>query len=246
MPLRRARQLLLIALILLGIAAVYFFLFTTTGQRLRADPRALGVDFHHLVSRHPILSLLLMIVIYVLLTSLMAPVWWVQVLAGYAFGFTWGTVYSVLAATCGAVVAFAISRFVAADFFHQRVESHLSRLRRIDDHLGNNGLLVVMVIRLLHFIPFGISNYLFGLTPIRMVDVAVGTALGAIPSIMIPVAAGADPQMLKLDNARFWLPLMGLNIILLIPPLLRFWFQREARRSLSNPTCPPPVDEDRG
>lgn len=246
MPLRRARQGLLIALLLLGIGALYFFIFTTTGQRLRADPRALGDHFHHLVALHPFVAPLLMILAYILLTSLMAPVWWVQVLAGYAFGLTWGTVYSVLAATCGAVVAFSISRFVAADLYHERIEAHLVRLRRIGDTLGNNGLLVVMVVRLLHFLPFGISNYIFGLISIRWVDVAIGTALGAIPSIMIPVAAGADPQMLKLSNARFWLPLMTLNVILLVPPLLRYWVQRRERQRLSAPTCPPPVDESRG
>ncbi len=246
MPLRRARQYLLIALLLLGLGALYFFIFTPTGQWLRGDPRALGAHIHQWVAFRPFAAPLLMIVAYILLTALMAPVWWVQVLAGYAFGLTWGTVYSVLAATCGAVVTFAISRFIAADFFQQRVESHLARLRRIDDTLGNNGLLVVMVVRLLHFLPFGISNYLFGLTRIRILDVAIGTALGAIPSIMIPVAAGADPQMLKLNNARFWLPLMTLNVILLIPPLLRYWVQRRERQRLSTPTCPPPVDESRG
>jgi uncharacterized membrane protein YdjX (TVP38/TMEM64 family) len=229
--LRRARQILLIALLLLALGAVYFFVFTATGHRLRSDPRALGADFHQIVARHPVLAPLLMIGLYILLTALMAPVWWVQVLAGYAFGLTLGTLYCIIAATLGAIAAFGLSRFLAADFFHEKIESHLARLRRIDQTLGNNGLLVVMAVRLVHVLPFGLSNYLFGLTQMRRIDVIVGTALGVIPSLLIPVAAGTDPRLLKLSNGRFWLPLLGLNVLLLIPPLLWYWFQRRRRRA---------------
>lgn len=235
MPLRRARQILLVVLGLLILGAVYFFLFTATGHRLRADPRGLGEDFHRLVAAHPVLVPLLMIGLYVLLTAVMAPVWWVQVLAGYAFGLAPGTLYCVIAATAGAIVAFHLSRFLAADFFHDKIESHLARLRRMDEVLGNNGLLVVMAVRLIHFLPFGLSNYLFGLTKIRAVDVVVGTALGVIPSIIIPVAAGADPRMLKLNNPYFWLPLITLNLLLLLPPLLQYGLRRRRSRRDTSP-----------
>src|SRR6185436_6076927 len=104
------------------------------------------------------------------LTILGLPVWWLQILAGYGFGLLMGVIWSQIGATLGATTVFQISRWLGADWFHQKVESKATKLKAIDERLGHNGLLVVMAVRLMHFLPFAISNYLFGLTTITAID----------------------------------------------------------------------------
>jgi uncharacterized membrane protein YdjX (TVP38/TMEM64 family) len=85
-----------------------------------------------------------------------------------------------------------------------------------------------MAARLMHFLPFGLSNYLFGITRIKLAEVAAGTFLGTIPSISIWVLPGAGIHVR--DN--WWImALIGLlNVLLLIPILLRYvkpeWFKK--------------------
>ena len=42
------------------------------------------------------------------------------------------------------------------------------KLRKLDEKLDHNGLLVIMLARLMHVVPFGISNFMFGLIGISV------------------------------------------------------------------------------
>jgi len=70
----------------------------------------------------------------------------------------------------------------------------ISKLQKIDENLGHNGLLRGDGrAHWMHFLPFAISNYLFGLTTITAMDVVIGTGLGNIPAAATYVAIGAPP-----------------------------------------------------
>ena len=215
------RLILFVFLLALIATAVYILFFTDLGQRLRADPRKVGQDFHGLVQRHPFAAPAIFLGAYVVTTVCLLPVWWLQILAGIAFGLYFGVAWSLVGAVVGAVCSFLISRTLLNDWVRTRFESRHARLREIDEKLGHNGLLVVMASRLMHFIPFGVSNYLFGLTRITLPDVVLGTLLGNIPAITAYVAGGAGLHPWR--NWRFILCLSALNIILLVPVALRYW-----------------------
>ncbi len=87
--------------------------------------------------------------------------------------------------------------------------------------MGHNGLLIVMAARLMHFIPFGVSNYLFGISRITLMDVVLGTVLGNAPAIAFYVAIGAGIHPFR--NWRFMVGLTITNLILLVPVILRYW-----------------------
>ena len=118
---------------------------------------------------------------------------------------------------CGALV----SRLVVGEWFHSKVEARRARLREIDERLGHNGFLVVMATRLMHFVPFGAANYLFGLSRISLIDVVLGTLLGNIPAIAFYVAVGSGIHPLR--NWRFMAGLAAVNVVLLVPVALRYW-----------------------
>src|SRR5205085_165743 len=101
-----------------------------------------------------------------------------------------------------------------------KVEARMARLKDLDEKLGHNGFFVVMMVRLAHFLPFGISNYLFGLTNVAAGDVALGTLLGGVPGVVIYVTLGAHRRFLA--DWRYVSALAVLNILLLTPVVLRY------------------------
>jgi len=167
------------------------------------------------------------VLIFCSLGMLGLPVWWLQVLSGYGFGLFMGIAWSLIGSTISAVGAASLSRFLLSDWFHQRIESHIARIRRLDDRLGHNGLLVVSLVRLAHFIPAGPANLAFGLTRISLRDVAIGTATAGIPTVAVFVAIGAAKELLH--DWRFITTLATINVVLIAGILTRYlrpdWFR---------------------
>jgi uncharacterized membrane protein YdjX (TVP38/TMEM64 family) len=222
------RMVLLVLLLALIAAATYVVFFTPYGQTIRDDPRKAGAAFHHWVRGHPWIAPLILLLLYCVGTLSLMPVWWLQILAGYGFGFWLGTAYSLVGATMGALLSFLASRTLLADYVRERFEARHAKLRELDEKMGHNGLLIVMATRLMHFIPFGVSNFLFGLSRITLVDVFVGTILGNAPAIAFYVAVGAGLHPLR--NWRFMVALAVTNVLLLVPVALRYWKPQWFRR----------------
>jgi uncharacterized membrane protein YdjX (TVP38/TMEM64 family) len=226
-----SRVIRLVALgLLIGaiVAAAAWFTFTEQGHYLTHHPHETGKKFQEWVAGHRTVAPLTYIALFVLLCVLMLPVWWLQILAGYGFGMIMGVVWTELGATLGALAAMMISRWIAYDWFHRRVESRLKKLRDLDEKMGHNGFLVVIAIRLMHFMPVGISNYVFGVTTITPADVAVGTVLGGLPVVTWWVAIGADLHPWR--NTEFLFAIVVMHVVLLVPLVLRYlkpqWFRR--------------------
>jgi uncharacterized membrane protein YdjX (TVP38/TMEM64 family) len=211
----------LLALILLASAAL---LFTQPGQLLLHNPRYLRSDVAQFVLRHPIDAPLLYIAVYIVFGVLALPLWWLQILGGAAFGLPLGVAYTQLAATIGAVLAARFSHWLAAEWFH-RLESHLQRLRALDEAFGKNAFLVVMAVRLAHVLPFGVTNYAFGLTTMRSRDIAWGTLLGGLPAVCTYVAIGVGGH--PLSDWRYVVGIVILNAVLLVPPGVQYLLRRK-------------------
>ncbi len=176
------------------------------------------------VGSHAWAAPLILLGIYALLSLLMLPVWWVALLAGYCLGIKPAIAWCELGVTLGTMLSVAASRRLVGNFFRQRYRARIQRLQQVDDALGNNGMLVVLAVRLCHIIPFGMSNYLFGLTRIKVVDAGLGTLAGHLPNIAFWAALGARPGYLR--DRRFWLVLVCVNILLLAPVGLRWLWGR--------------------
>ncbi len=210
------------------VAALVLLLGTARGRQIAHHPQIIGQDVQRWTAAHPYGSPLIVIAVYIAATLLLLPVWWIQVLAGCGFGLLWGVIWCDLGATLAAVLTLQLSRWLAADWYHAKVEPRLQKLRRLDEKLGHNGFLVVMAVRLIHVLPFSLSNYFFGLTRITLIDVAMGTFLGNLPALTLYVTLGADPQ--RMATLEFVLLLVAMNLMLLTPLALRYlfpgWFKR--------------------
>jgi uncharacterized membrane protein YdjX (TVP38/TMEM64 family) len=101
----------------------------------------------------------------------------------------------------------------------------MAKFKRISERMGNNGLLVVLAARLCYVVPYGLSNYLFGITKIRARDAALGTVLGSLPVVAGWVAIGASPGVLV--DWRFWAAIVAINLLLLVPLAIRYFGQKK-------------------
>ncbi len=225
-PPRRSMMLrlgLLLIIIIVAAVAAYVIFKTPLGEELRDKELV-----RQWVARHRAITPLVIVTVYVLFAVLLLPVWEIQYLAGYCFGLYAGIFWCEVGSVIGAAVSLLLSRWLVGEWFRTRYEARMAKLHVINEKLGHNGLLVVMGVRLCHILPFGVSNYLFGLTRITVMDVVIGTLGGGLPAILIYVALGADPGLLK--TFSFWGVFSLIHILLLIPLILRYskpdWFKR--------------------
>jgi uncharacterized membrane protein YdjX (TVP38/TMEM64 family) len=229
-PRRKALPRILVLLVLLAIVAVvlYVIFYTPLGQRFRDDPEQLRGDFRRWVETHRLIAPAGFILLFVVASLCLLPVWWLQILAGYGFGLWLGLGWSLIGATLAACASYLVSRTLLADYFHRKFEARHAKLRELDEKMGHNGLMIVMAARLMHFLPFGVSNYLFGITRINLVEVAIGTALGNIPGIALYVGLGTGLR--PRHDWWFLVAIAGTNVLLLVPIVLRYlkpeWFKK--------------------
>ena len=128
-------------------------------------------------------------VMYAVAVVFLVPGSVLTVAAGAMFGPVWGLAATSLGATAGAVVAFIIARAAGRQRFAGMIENH-PRFRGMDRAIGDGGWKIVALLRLTPFVPFGFSNYLFGLTAVRFVPYALASWLFMLPGSLMWVYFG--------------------------------------------------------
>jgi uncharacterized membrane protein YdjX (TVP38/TMEM64 family) len=100
---------------------------------------------------------------------------------GMLFGPLLGALYSLIGATLGAVLAFLLSRHLAADWVGQRLGGTLQRIiRGVEDE----GWRFVAFTRLVPLFPFNMLNYALGLTRIPLLPYTVASAVCMLPAAL--------------------------------------------------------------
>lgn len=222
------RSIIFGLLVLTVAAATLFVIFDSRGQLLLKDPHRFGEHVRGWVHHHRAVAPACYIAVYIAVAVVGLPVWWLQVLSGYGFGIVQGVIFTQIAATISATCIFKLSHWLGADWFHEKLEGKVARLQKINASMGHNGLLIVLGTRLLHFLPFGLSNYLFGLSNITTMNVVIGTLLGNIPAATMYVTLGASPHLMK--QGSYIALLVAINLVLLLPLGVRYlkpqWFRK--------------------
>jgi membrane protein YqaA with SNARE-associated domain len=112
-------------------------------------------------------------------TVVLAPSPLMGIGGGIAFGW-WGLPLTILGATAGATASFGISRYIfdveLEDWFKSRRIFQAAK-RAIEDE----GWKIQILLRLSPAVPFGLLNYLFGLTNTRLITYILSTAIGTLP-----------------------------------------------------------------
>ncbi|MCZ8058455.1 MAG: VTT domain-containing protein, partial [Microcystis sp. LE19-12.2C] len=93
----------------------------------------------------------------------------------------------------------------------------------IDAEMQQGGLFYMFAIRLLPIIPYGIVNFVAGLTSIRFRDYFIGTLLGTVPGILPFVMMGAGLKSLGKGDI---LPLMVAFTLIALLVGVGTWYRR--------------------
>jgi uncharacterized membrane protein YdjX (TVP38/TMEM64 family) len=129
----------------------------------------------------------------------------VLTLAGGAiFGLLNGSIYALTGATLGATLSFLLARYAAREAVERRLEGN-PRFQAIDHAVGQQGLKIVLLLRLSPIFPFNLLNYALGLTKIPLksylfasIGMLPGTVLytysGLIIGDVARLAGGTDPE----------------------------------------------------
>jgi uncharacterized membrane protein YdjX (TVP38/TMEM64 family) len=157
--------------------------------------------------------------------------------AGMLFGPVWGTVYNVLSATLGAVITFAIARFLAPNWAERAVDGHV-RLAAMMRAIDAEGWRFVAFVRLMPFLPYTVLNYALGLTSIRLSHYTLATLVFMIPiDVAYSYLGYAGYQALTGEAGATQSALIGVGLIaaLLFVPLLARRYRRQRDSLLDAP-----------
>lgn len=135
-------------------------------------------------------GLLLFIGIYVLSSLLCLPCLPFTLLAGAIFGFGWGLVAVMIGLAGGAAGNFLLARHLGRGPLAKRLLAR-PRLSLVDKAVAREGWRIVALLRFCP-IPFGFSNYVYGLTAIEFWHYLGASMMGLLPGTAVFVYLGAE------------------------------------------------------
>ncbi|MFW6387878.1 MAG: TVP38/TMEM64 family protein [bacterium] len=110
--------------------------------------------------------------------------------AGAVFGVIRGAIFTSVGATLGATVAFILGRTLMRDWIATKV-ARSPRLTAVDKAVEREGGKLVFLLRLSPLVPFSISNYVYGLTKIRLWQYVLASFVGMMPGILLYAYIGS-------------------------------------------------------
>ncbi len=122
----------------------------------------------------------------------------VALASGAVYGHTWGTIYIIIGAWLGAIIAFLLTRMLGADIIF-RLSGH--RIN-IEQEKSQSWLMWgLLVSRLIPVIPYDIVSYAMGLTPLKLWRFSLATLIGIIPTSFFLAHVGSDwPKKQKIKT----------------------------------------------
>lgn len=107
------------------------------------------------------------------------------------FGIVPGIILSVVAETVGVTISFLLLRF----FFRSSAKKIIAKsksLRSIDKYSSKKGFMVMLIARMVPYVPSGLLNAAGALSAISLVDYFLASLVGKFPSTGIEAIIGHD------------------------------------------------------
>ena len=158
-------------------------------------------------------------VLYVVGTVVLAPSPLMSIAAGVAFGW-WGLPLAIISATAGATCSFFLSRY----FFGETLEDWLMQRpvsKAAKSAVDEEGWKVLLLLRLSPVVPFGLLNYLLGLTNTTVTTYLIWTVIGILPGSIVDIYIGVVGANAG-DTAQFAYLVLGLVATAAIVVLITF------------------------
>ncbi len=142
------------------------------------DPRQVKAEVVQWGVWGPIVYILL----YAVGPSFLVPGAVMTIAGGLAFGTLWGSIYSLIGADIGAIVAFGAGRFLGQSFVEWAVGE---RFHPTLERIARNGFHIVLYLRIVPVIPYNVFNLLAGASRISFRDYLWASVIGMIPGTIL-------------------------------------------------------------
>ncbi|HTR61565.1 MAG TPA: TVP38/TMEM64 family protein [Candidatus Binataceae bacterium] len=167
------------------------------------DPRQVKVEVLAWGVWGPVIYMAL----YAVGPSFLVPGAVMTIAGGLAFGTLWGSVYSLIGADIGAIVAFGAGRFLGRGFVEsvvgKRFDAMLARIAR-------HGFHIILYLRMVPVIPYNALNLIAGASRIDFRDYLWASVIGMIPGTILFAFLG-DALWHPL-SPRFFIALLLISI----------------------------------
>lgn len=117
------------------------------------------------------------------------------------FGIVPGIILSVLAETVGVTISFILLRFFFRDTA-RRIISKNKKLRSIDKYSSKKGFTVMLIARMVPYLPSGLLNAAGALSSMTLPDYFLASLVGKFPSTGIEAIIGHDAILQEEDPTR--------------------------------------------
>lgn len=169
---------------------------------------------------------ILYILLYTIRPLIFFPASVLSITGGLAFGAWMGTIYTVIGATLGAVVAFLVARKLGSGLIKEKTNA--GKVEQIQQQLEKNGFIYVLIFRLLPIFNFDLISYAAGLSKVRLLSFFLATLIGIIPGTFAYNFLGSsivskDPQII-----------IGAIVVFLVLTIVPWYLQKrwKAKKNL--------------
>ena len=188
----------------LSLIVVVFFamtVFALWGDELSLKKLAANeLWFHQFQQQHPWLTYVLAFTAYVSVTGLSLPgAAALTLVIAWLLGFWPALLVVSLGSTCGATVAFLLSRHLLRESITLRFGG---RLKLFNQSLQQDGAWYLFTLRLIPAVPFFVINAVMGLTSISVFTFWWVSQLGMLPGTVLYVYAGSRVPGLQILAER--------------------------------------------
>lgn len=235
-PARRVSLGRMIPLAVLVAALVAFFAFDldryVSFATLQKHHEALSV----FVADNGVLAALLFVAVYAVATAVSLPGGAVlTITGGFLFGTVLGSVYVVVGATLGATAIFLAARTAVGEPLRARAGP---ALKRMEAGFRENALNYLLFLRLIPVFPFWLVNLVPAFLGVPLRTYVLGTFVGIIPGSVVYASVGngvgallevgGTPDVGIIFRPEILLPILGLGVLALLPPLYKRFRGRKA------------------
>lgn len=168
-------------------------------------------------------------IIYMLLYTIRPLIFFpasvLSITGGLAFGPLFGTIYTVLGATAGALLSFLVARKLGKNIANKEWKG---KGKAIQSQLEKNGFFYVLLFRFIPLFNFDLISYTAGVSKVRFRDFFLGTLIGIIPGTFAYNFLGSS---LATGNPKIiLLAIIVFAALTLIPMWIRNkWFNKQDR-----------------
>lgn len=158
---------------------------------------------------------LIYILIFTIVPLTLFPDAFLVIAAGTVFGFSYGTIYTIIGAGCGATLSFYVARLLGHNIFY----TQKNPLFNFDERMSGKGFIIIFILRLIPLFPFDLISYSAGLSKVLYRDFITATIIGALPGILVYVNIG--DKILDIGSSSFYLSIAVLLILIVLSVILK-------------------------